>query len=64
MTMSVWPATGDGHNDRDRLHAGRIYFWTIGGTDCRCQVVASAGLPDAQAFTGLLTGRFDARQDA
>ena len=71
--MAVWLAPGDSvadifldlsQQDRDRAHAGRSYFWTIGGPDYRSQVVASAGLPDAQAFSGLLTGRFDAREDA
>lgn len=71
--MAVWLAPGDDvadlfcslrQQDRDRVHAGRSYFWTIGGPDYRSQVVASAGLPDAQAFSGLLTGRFDAREAA
>lgn len=71
--MAVWLAPGDGvddifrdlrQRDRDQLHAGRSYFWTIGGPDYRSQVMACTGLPDAQAFAGLLTGRFDAREDA
>jgi len=71
--MAVWLAPGDSvtdifldlrQNDRDQVHAGRSYFWTIGGPEYRSQVVASAGLPDAHLFTGLLTGRFDAREDA
>jgi hypothetical protein len=69
----VWLAPGDGvddifldlrQRDLDEMHAGRSYFWTIGGADYRSQVVACAGLPDTQAFAGLLTGRFNAREDA
>lgn len=71
--MAVWLAPGDGvadifldldQRDRDEVHAARSYFWTIGGPHYRSQVVACAGLPDAFAFAGLLTGRFDAREDA
>jgi type VI secretion system protein ImpM len=71
--MAVWLAPGDGvadvfsslgRHDLDQVNAGRSYFWTIGGEDYRSQVVVCAGLPDASAFAGLLTGRFDAREDA
>jgi type VI secretion system protein ImpM len=71
--MAVWLAPGDSvteifldlaQRDHDAVHAGRSYFWTLGGPDYRSQVVASGGLPDAQAFAGLLTGRFDARETA
>lgn len=71
--MAVWLAPGDsatdlfsslGRRDLDQVNAGRSYFWTIGGPDYRSQVVVCAGLPDANAFAGLLTGRFDAREDA
>jgi type VI secretion system protein ImpM len=71
--MAVWLAPGDSvaeifldlhQRDCDQLHAGRSYFWTIGGPDYRSQVVACAGLPDPHVFAGLLTGRFDAREDA
>jgi type VI secretion system protein ImpM len=71
--LAVWLAPGDSvadifldlrQRDHDQLHAGRSFFWTIGGPDYRSQVVACAGLPEAQLFAGLLTGRFDAREDA
>jgi type VI secretion system protein ImpM len=71
--MAVWLAPGEGvadvfsslgRRDLDQANAGRSYFWTIGGEDYRSQVVVCAGLPDASAFAGLLTGRFDAREDA
>ena len=71
--MAVWLAPGEdvtdvfsslGRRDLDQVNAGRSYFWTIGGPDFRSQVVDCAGLPDASAFAGLLTGRFDAREDA
>jgi len=71
--MAVWLAPGDsvadifldlGQRDRDQAQAGRSYFWTLGGQHYRSQVVACAGLPEPFAFTGLLTGRFDAREVA
>jgi type VI secretion system protein ImpM len=71
--LAVWLAPGDSvadifldlrQRDHDQLNAGRSFFWTIGGPDYRSQVVACAGLPEAQLFAGLLTGRFDAREDA
>jgi type VI secretion system protein ImpM len=71
--IAVWLASGHSaadifldlsQHDREQVHAGRSYFWTVGGPDYRSQVVASAGLPDPHVFSGLLTGRFDAREDA
>ena len=71
--MAVWHAPGDsvagifldlGQQGLDQVHAGRSYFWTLGGSDYRSQVMACAGLPDPHVFTALLTGRFDAREDA
>jgi type VI secretion system protein ImpM len=71
--MAVWLAPGDGvadvfsslgRRDLDQVNAGRSFFWTIGGKDYRSQVVDCVGLPDPNAFAGLLTGRFDAREDA
>lgn len=71
--MAVWLAPGEGvatvfsslgRRDLDQVNAGRSYFWTIGGADYRSQVIVCAGLPDAHDFAGLLTGRFDARENA
>jgi type VI secretion system protein ImpM len=71
--MAVWLAPGDSvdgifrdmhQQDRDAVHGNRSYFWTIGGPHYRSQVVACSGLPDPYLFSGFLTGRFDAREDA
>jgi type VI secretion system protein ImpM len=50
--------------DRDQTHARRSYFWTLGGPDYRSQIIMCDGLPQPFHFTGLLTGRFDAREVA
>lgn len=72
-TMAVWLAPGDDvsgilrhldQRDRDTVHAGRSYFWTLGGENYRSQVLACAGLPDPNLFAGFLTGKFDAKEDA
>ncbi|MDP4024937.1 type VI secretion system-associated protein TagF [Methylobacterium sp. NEAU 140] len=43
------------------LHAGMSYWWTPGGEDFPARAACCRGLPDPTVFSGLLTGRFDAR---
>ncbi|MCJ2033870.1 type VI secretion system-associated protein TagF [Methylobacterium sp. J-068] len=45
--------------DRGRVHSGMSYWWTTGGEGFAPHVAATLGMPSAEMFAGMLTGRFD-----
>lgn len=44
--------------DRCRVHSGMSYWWTTGGDGFAPRVAANLGMPSAELFAGMLSGRF------
>ncbi len=45
--------------ERARTLAGATFWWTEGGAGVERLAFASFGMPDASAFAGMVTGRFE-----